>query len=284
MKTALVLEGGGMRGAYTCGVLDSLMEKNITFDAVIGVSAGACHACSYISNQRGRAFRTCSLWLQDKRYMSLDSLFKTGDLFNAQFIYHDIPDKLDPYDYKTFNNSSTKLWVTCTDCQTGKPLYFPIAHIQEDIEYVRASASLPLISNIVEYNGYQMLDGGLSDSIPFEFMMNKGYDKIVVILTREKGYKKEENKAMPLIRTIYKNHPAIIHACKTRHKHYNEELKQLDQLEKEGKIFSLYPSELHVGRLEKDPNKLRELYQTGIKDIQSKEKELLHYLNNEVTQ
>ena len=279
MKTALVLEGGGMRGLYTCGVLDFFMDMNIHFDAVIGVSAGACHACSYVSNQRGRALRTATQWIQDSRYMSLKSLVQTGDLFNAQFVYYDIPNRYDPYDYQAFNQSHTKLYATCTDCYTGKPLYFPIAHMQEDIEFIRASASLPLVANMVNYHGYTMLDGGIADSIPFEHMMEKGYDKIVVVLTRCKGYQKEANALMPLIRKRYKEYPELIKACENRHIHYNQQLQTLDTLEKKNQVFCIYPSEIHVGRLEKDPKKLKELYHTGYTDIQKQKDALLAYLD-----
>lgn len=279
MKTALVLEGGGMRGLYTCGVLDYFMDMNIHFDAVIGVSAGACHACSYVSNQRGRALRTATQWIQDSRYMSLKSLVQTGDLFNAQFVYYDIPNRYDPYDYQAFNQSHTKLYATCTDCYTGKPLYFPIAHMQEDIEFIRASASLPLVANMVNYHGYTMLDGGIADSIPFEHMMEKGYDKIVVVLTRCKGYQKEANALMPLIRKRYKEYPELIKACENRHIHYNQQLQTLDTLEKKNQVFCIYPSEIHVGRLEKDPKKLKELYHTGYTDIQKQKDALLAYLD-----
>lgn len=279
MKTALVLEGGGMRGLYTCGVLDYFMDMNIHFDAVIGVSAGACHACSYVSNQRGRALRTATQWIQDSRYMSLKSLVQTGDLFNAQFVYYDIPNRYDPYDYQAFNQSHTKLYATCTDCYTGKPLYFPIAHMQEDIEFIRASASLPLVANMVNYHGYTMLDGGIADSIPFEHMIEKGYDKIVVVLTRCKGYQKEANALMPLIRKRYKEYPELIKACENRHIHYNQQLQTLDTLEKKNQVFCIYPSEIHVGRLEKDPKKLKELYHTGYTDIQKQKDALLAYLD-----
>ena len=279
MKTALVLEGGGMRGLYTCGVLDFFMDMNIHFDAIIGVSAGACHACSYVSNQRGRALRTATQWIQDSRYMSLKSLVQTGDLFNAQFVYYDIPNRYDPYDYQAFNQSHTKLYATCTDCYTGKPLYFPIAHMQEDIEFIRASASLPLVANMVNYHGYTMLDGGIADSIPFEHMMEKGYDKIVVVLTRCKGYQKEANALMPLIRKRYKEYPELIKACENRHIHYNQQLQTLDTLEKKNQVFCIYPSEIHVGRLEKDPKKLKELYHTGYTDIQKQKDALLAYLD-----
>ena len=280
MKTALVLEGGGMRGAYTCGTIDFFLDHKIQFDGVIGVSAGACHATSLISEQRGRAIRIGAHYLIDKRSFSFKSLIQTGDLFNAQFIYDEIPNVIDPFDYKTFNNSKTRMYCVCFDCETGKTLYVPIPHIQENMEYIRASASLPIVSKIVEYDGHKMLDGGLGDSIPFEFMKEKGYDKIVVVSTKPKGYRKTSNKLMPMIETMYKDYPYVIDALKNRHFRYNEEVEKMEQWEQEGKLFVIYPSDTHdVGRLEQDPVKLERLYETGYQDMEALKDALYAYLN-----
>lgn len=282
MKTALVLEGGGMRGAYTCGVLDSLLENNIVFDAVIGVSAGACHGCSFVSRQKGRSIRTVTKWLEDERYMSIKSLASTGDLFNAQFIYYDIPEKLDHFDYTTFNNTKTKMYVVCTDVNTGKPLYLPIAHIQEDIEYVRASASLPFISKIVQYNGFEMLDGGLVDSIPFQHMMDLGYDKILVVTTRPEDYVKTENKLTPVMHAMYKDYPNLIEAFKNRHIMYNEQTQALYQLRDEGKLLVVSPKQaLDIGRIEKNTEKSMAIYHQGYEDMQEQMESLKTYLGEE---
>lgn len=282
MKTALVLEGGGMRGAYTCGVLDYLLEKEIYFDAVIGVSAGACHACSFVSRQKGRALRTVTTWLQDKRYMSVKSLVQTGNLFNAQFIYYDIPNKYDKFDFVTFNNSKTRMYAVCTDCETGKPLYFPIAHAQEDIEYIRASSSLPLVSKIVEYNGFKMLDGGISDSIPFEHMMKLGYDKIMVVTTQPEDYTKKENSLMPLIDKAYKDYPNLVDALQKRHIMYNEQTKKLKELNEAKQIFAVYPTApLQIGRIEKNPEKITDIYQLGYEDMENKYIEFIQYFNKD---
>lgn len=279
MKTALVLEGGGMRGAYTCGTIDFLLDNNIHFDGVIGVSAGACHATSYISEQRGRAIRIGAHYLVDKRSFSFKSLIQTGDLFNAQFIYDEIPNVIDPFDYKTFNNSKTRMYCVCFDCENGQSIYAPIPHIQENMEYIRASASLPIISKIVEFDGHKMLDGGLGDSIPFEFMMDKGYDKIVVVSTKVRGYRKSSNKLMPMIEKMYKEYPYVIDACKNRHTRYNAQFEKMEELEKEGKLFVIYPSDTHgVGRLEQDVVKLENLYKTGYQDAQDCKDALCEYL------
>lgn len=282
MKTALVLEGGGMRGAYTCGVIDYLLDQQIQFDGVIGVSAGACHATSYISKQRGRAIRIGAHYLVDKRSFSFKSLIQTGDLFNAQFIYDEIPNVIDPFDYKTFNNSKTRLYTVCFDCQNGEALYIPIPHIQENIEYIRASASLPFISKIVSFGGHEMLDGGLADSIPYEFMMKKGYDKIVIISTKPQGYRKSSNKFMALAEKMYKDYPYVEDALKNRHIRYNEQFQKMEELEKEGQLFVLYPSDTHgVGRLEQDVVKLESLYKTGYQDLKDHHEDLDRYLQAE---
>lgn len=279
MKTALILEGGGMRGAYTCGITDFLLENNLSFDLVVGVSAGACHACSFISKQKKRSMRTYTQWVQDKRYMSIKNYVQTGDYFNSEFVYYDIPQEYDPFDFATFNNSKTKLIAVCTDCKTGKPLYMPVAHIQEDMEYIRASSSLPLISQIVNFRGFEMLDGGISDSIPYQYALDRGYDKIVIVRTQQHGYRKSENSLMPLIKARYKEYPYLIEALQNRHLMYNEQVEKEEQLEQEGTLFTFYPSEMNVDRLEKDPIKLKELYDVAISDANKQKEALLNYLN-----
>ena len=184
MKTGLVLEGGGMRGSYTCGVLDAFLDHHIEFNGVIGVSAGACHGCSYVSGQRGRAFRITETYQHDPRYMGIRSLLTTGDLFNAKFTYHTIPEQLDPYDFKAFNETKTKLYAVCTNVESGKAEYFRMIRMEQDVEYVRASASLPLVSRIVEIDGKKLLDGGIADSIPIRKFQSMGYDRNIVVLTQ----------------------------------------------------------------------------------------------------
>ena len=195
MKKGLVLEGGAMRGIFTAGVIDVLLENDIYFDGVIGVSAGACFGCNYVSKQIGRTLRYNLKYCQDPRYCSVRSLIKTGDMFGADFCYHDIPETLDPFDTETFVASSTEFYVVATDIESGEPVYRKMTDCKgEDLEWIRASASMPLASRIVEIDGGKYLDGGIADSIPLDAFQKMRYEKNVVILTRPDGYKKSPNK------------------------------------------------------------------------------------------
>ena len=193
--TGLILEGGGMRGTYTIGVLDFFMDKDIYFSDIYGVSAGACHGCSYISKQRGRAFEIFEKYLNDDRYCSIKSLLKTGDIFGAEMLYDLIPNKYLPYDYDAADSYEGRLFVTATHCVSGKPEYFQITDSRADMQKVRASASLPLLSRNVTIDGEDYLDGGVSDSIPLERSIRSGNEKNVIILTRESGYVKTRSKS-----------------------------------------------------------------------------------------
>ena len=275
----LVLEGGAMRGMYTAGVLDVLLKNGISFDTTVGVSAGAVFGCSFHSKQYGRAIRYNKKYCRDKRYMSLKSLILTGNLFGEQFCYHDIPERLDPFDTKTFEENPGKFYVVTTDVKTGKPIY----HLckdggEEDIEWMRASASLPLVSKIVKTEGYEMLDGGISDSIPVEWMISKGANKIVLVLTREKGYRKEKNPAMPVIKFLYRKYPQFIEACESRYIVYNKTLELVDKLEKEGKVFVIRPEKnLGISKLEKNPENLQIVYDKGKSDMEKQMDNLKKY-------
>lgn len=278
-KLGLVLEGGGMRGAYTTGVLDFLMEQNIYTDGVIGVSAGACHACSYASKQIGRAYRVSTAYVRDKRYMGLSSLLKTGDYFGAKFVYDDIPNNLDLYDYDTFNTSNIKLYAVVTNIETGKAEYMQCINMKHDVLYVRASASLPLLSRPVEINGKKYLDGGVSDSIPIQKFREMGYKKNIVVLTQCKEYRKGKNNLLPLIRKTYKRYPAFVQAVANRHIHYNRTLDELSLLEKKGEIFIICPSSpVEISRLEKNEAKLKALYQQGYEDAKNQFKALQEFI------
>lgn len=278
-KIGLVLEGGGMRGIYTAGVLDFFMEKDLYTDGVIGVSAGACHACSYVSKQKGRAFRTNTDYIKNKNYMSMYSLLKTGDLFGAQFIYDEIPNKLDVYDYDTFNKGKTKLYTVCTNIETGKAEYLQCINMKQDVIYVRASASLPLLSKIVEVDRKKLLDGGATDSIPIKKFQEMGYKKNIVILTRPNDYRKGKNSLLPIIRKVYRHYPKFIHALETRHINYNRTLNELSLMEKEGSVFIIRPSTpVNISRLEKNVSNLKALYTQGYNDAKVQYEALCAFL------
>lgn len=193
-KTGLVLEGGGMRGIYTAGVLDLFMDQGVTFDGVIGVSAGAIHGCSFLSGQRGRNIRYYKKYCQDPRFMSVRNLILTGDIAGERFCYHTLPEKLDPYDYTAFNNNPAEFYVGCSNVETGKPEYLHLTDMKQQIDYLRASASLPLVSKIVHAGGKKLLDGGCTDSIPVKAFMELGYPRNVVVLTRHRGYRKKQRE------------------------------------------------------------------------------------------
>lgn len=268
-KLGLVLEGGGMRGIYTAGVLDFFLDHNIYADGVIGVSAGACHACSYASKQRGRAFRTNTDYIKDKRYMSMRSLITTGDLFGAKFVYDDIPNELDIYDYEAFNKGDIKLYAVCSNIETGKAEYIQCINMVHDVIYVRASASLPLLSKVVEVDGKKLLDGGACDSIPIRRFQEMGYDKNIVVLTQCKEYRKGKNNLLPIIRKVYRKYPKFIAKLEKRHVEYNRTLNELSLMEKEGSVFIIRPSApVEISRLEKNVDKLKVLYDQGYQDAQ----------------
>ena len=266
MKKGLVLEGGGIRGIFSAGVMDVLMEEGIEFDGAIGVSAGAAFGCNYKSRQPRRAIRYNLKYAKDPRYSSVRSLLKTGDLFNAQFCYHDIPEKLYPFDWKTFRENPMQFFLVCTDVETGKPVY----HLCDNdsdwqmLEWFRASGSMPLVSRVVEIGSQKLLDGGISDSIPLRFMENKGYDRNVVILTRPAGYVKEPAPMMRMISRVLQQYPEAVKAMENRHNVYNETLAYIRQREAGKFAFVIRPEEdLDVGRIEHDRFKIREAYKAG---------------------
>lgn len=280
-KSGLVLEGGGMRGIYTAGVLDVMMEEGIAFDGVIGVSAGAIHGCSFVSGQNGRSIRYYEKYCNDKRFMSLSNVFRTGDLIDAQFCYHDLPERLDPYDYKAFNKSRTEFYVTCSNLETGKAEYLRITDMKKQIDMVRASASLPYVSRIVEFEGRKYLDGGCCDSIPVLAFREMGFTKTVVVLTRPETYVKQpESTWMAKLR--YWKYPRFIKALKNRHRRYNQTVCQMKELEDGGDIFVIRPENaIPIERTEKDPVRLREAYCMGRRDGKNQMEALKAWLSKE---
>ena len=268
-RTGLVLEGGGVRGIYTAGVLDVFMEEGLTFDGVIGVSAGAIHACSYLSGQKGRSIRYYRKYVSDPRFMSLRSWLKTGDVVGADFCYHELPDKLDVYDHEGFLRNPTPYWVVCTDVETGKADVLRLTDMRGQIEYLRASASLPYFSRIVTLDGRKYLDGGCSDSIPAEAFRRMGYGRNVVVLTRDASYRKKPEMTA-LARLVYRKYPAFVRTLERRHEMYNEQLAQIGQMEAEGSVFVIRPEKpLEIGRLESDPEKVQHVYEQGCADARA---------------
>lgn len=279
-KTGLVLEGGGMRGLYTAGVLDVFMEHGIRFDGVIGVSAGAIHGCSYVSEQLGRGLRYYKKYCTDWRFMSKKSLIKTGNIVGVEFCYHEIPDKLDPYDHDAFERSETEFYVGCTNIETGEPEYVHITDMRNEIDYVRASATLPFVSKNVEINGKKYLDGGCTDSIPFEAFQEMGFETSVLILTRPSDHVRKPEHPI-LAKLKYRKYPKLVSALTNHHIRYNDTLKRIAELEKAGKIFVIRPERaLEIGRLENDPEKIQSVYDIGYSDGKKHVEALKVWLNN----
>ena len=281
MKTGLILEGGAMRGMFTAGVTDVMMENNVEFDGMIGVSAGAAFGCNYKSRQIGRAIRYNMEYCKDKRYCSFYSLFKTGDIFGADFCYHELPEKLDIFDTEAFIKNPMEFYVVCTDVVTGSPVYHKCDRTDfEDLEWMRASASMPLVSRIVEVGGYKLLDGGISDSVPLRYFESIGYDKNVVVLTQPKEYIKKKNKMMPFLRVALRKYPLMLKALENRHNMYNETIKYICEKEQKGDILVIRPdSVLPVGRIEHNPENLRQTYDLGRKTAQKSMHRIKEFLN-----
>lgn len=268
-KIGLVLEGGGMRGLYTAGVLDFFLEQNLHFDYIVGVSAGACNATSYISRQKGRNKVVNTAFINDWRYLSFKSLLINGSLFGIDFLFDEIPNRLVPFDFETFYRSPVNFKIGTTDCKTGRPVYFEKKDLDRKCTVLRASSSLPLISPIVHYRGYDLLDGGISDPIPICRAVADGCQKNVVVLTRNQGYQKEPVSFIEqmMLKIKYRNYPAFIKTIFKRHEIYNETLKFIDLLEQQGQAVVIRPSSrLEVDRFEKNVEKLLELYSQGYAD------------------
>ena len=264
-KRGLVLEGGAMRGLFTSGILDVMMETGIEPDGLIGVSAGAAFGCNYKSRQPGRAIRYNKRYARDKRYCSWQSWLKTGDLFNAEFGYHVIPKKYDLFDDKAFEQNPMEFYAVCTDVETGLPVYKKLeesTHLTYD--WIRASASMPLASKVVELEGMKVLDGGVADSIPLKFFESIGYDRNVVILTQPEGYVKEHNRLMPLMRIALRKYPKMIEALDQRHIMYNRQLDYVRQAEQEGRCIVIRPdAKLPIGHISHDPEEMQRVYELG---------------------
>lgn len=262
----LVLEGGAMRAIYTAGVLDVFMEEGIWPDGLIGVSAGAIHGSVYLGNQPGRTIRYYKKYSRHKNFMSFYSLLTTGDLVGEQFCYHDLPDFLDPFDYDTFANSKIAYYATCTDLLTGKAIYRRCTDLHKEMDYMRASASMPYVSKIVEIDGQKLLDGGVADSIPLKAFQQMGYDRNIVVLTQCEGYRKKPQKPW-LAKFFYKKYPRFIETLLNRHTVYNQSVLDVETAAERGEVFLIRPSEdLKIDRMERDPARLEAQYNLGRTD------------------
>ena len=267
MKKGLVLEGGAMRGLFSAGVIDILMENNLLPDGVIGVSAGAAFGCNIKSKQPGRVIRYNKKLAHDWRYASFRSLLTTGDYFGGEYAYHYMPRHLDYFDVETFNNNPMEFWAVCTNVGTGKAVYKRLMEVDNNcLEYIRASASMPIAARIVTVEGKKLLDGGIADSIPLRFFQEQGYDRNLVVLTQPANYVKEPNKLIPLMRLWLRRHPRIIRALEQRHIMYNNQLEYVRQEEKKSNTLVLRPeAALTIGHLSHNPDDMQATYEHGRK-------------------
>jgi len=265
MKTGLIMEGGAMRGMFTAGVIDVMMEHGIEFDGAIGVSAGACFGCNYKSRQIGRVIRYNTRFCRDRRYGGFGVLLKTGDYYSRDFCYGEIPTRYDPFDFDTYESNPMEFCIVCTDVDTGEAVYHNYKNRHDHgFEWVRASASMPLVSRMVEIDGRRYLDGALADSIPVKYFESIGYDRNIAILTQPLGFVKKRDTLYPVMKHYYRKYPRLVEAISTRHLRYNEALELIARREQEGRMLVLRPArKLPVGRTEKDPEKLRRAYEIG---------------------
>ena len=278
-KGGLVLEGGGMRGSYTAGVLDFFIDKDLYFENCYAVSAGACNCCNYLSKQRGRSYEINTKYAHDKRYAGIQSYLSTGNYFNYDFTMDELPNKLLPYDYIEFQRTNANFYAVATNIRTGLPEYLKVENIKEQLDYVWASSSLPLMAKSVSLNGEEYLDGGISDTIPVRKAIDDGNKKVVIVLTRDIYYRKKPNKLGQMMKMVYHKYPKLVAAMAKRHIGYNKTLKLIRKLERNGQIFVIRPTkEITVGRLETDAEKLKELYEAGYNDAKNAYEGLKKYL------
>lgn len=271
MKIGLVLEGGGMRGIYTVGVLDTLLNYNYLADYLIGVSAGASNGVSYISGQKDRAKRTIINYIGDKRYLSISNYIKTGSLFGMDFLFKEIPEKLEIFDHDAFFRCKCDYRVGVTNVETGKEEYYgKEALVKEDKNILlQASASIPMAAPIVNYKGKRYLDGGTADPIPIKKAFEDGCDKVIVVLTRDRNYKKKPTPAKPIYSFVFRKYPKMVELLKMRHQIYNDTLEFIKEMEREGKAFVIAPDKpIEIERFEKDKNRLLKIYSNAVRDTE----------------
>ena len=259
------MEGGAMRGIFTCGVLDVFLEHGLRFDGAAGISAGAAFGCNVKARQIGRAIRYNKRYGRDARYCSVRSLLTTGDLYGADFCYRELPRILDPFDSEAFAADPTEFHVGATDVDTGKIVYHKCSDGGDtDMAWIRASASMPLVSRVVEADGYRLLDGGIADPVPYAQMERLGYDRNVYILTQPKGYRKKKPFSAPLYGLMLRKYPRLAEAMAVRHELYNRQMDEIDAKEHRGGILVLRPpGPLGIRRTEGDPKELERVYRIG---------------------
>lgn len=282
----IVFEGGGMRGIFTSGVIDWLIDQDLRFDVVYGVSAGATNGCSFVTGQRDRAYATATEYLKDPEFAGLQSLRKTGDYFNTDFIYRRIPEELYPIDQEGFSERGMRFLVNATNCITGEADFFEIKDMHTDMNYVRASASMPLLSRIVPLDGYVYLDGGIADPLPVREAFRAGCERVVVVKTQPEGYRKKPSRAiMPLIRARYRRYPKLIRTMAERHVRYNASLDYIDEQVRAGKAFVISPmGPLDIKRTESDRNKLKKGYMEGYFVTEGIGEKLKRFLAGEIVE
>ena len=282
MKKGLILEGGAMRGMFTAGVIDVLMENGIEFDGAVGVSAGAAFGVNYKSKQIGRVIRYNTRFVRDKRYCGYRVLMKTGNIFSTEFCYNEVPLVHDVFDFETYENNPMEFYVVATDVETGKAVYHKYEGKNDHcFDWIRASASMPLVSKIVEIDGQKLLDGGMSDSIPVKFFEGLGYTKNVVVLTQPKGYIKKKNKAMPIIKMKYKKYPKLVEVMAKRHEEYNKTTAYIEEKEKNNDLLVIRPPlKLQISKVEKNPETLKKVYEIGREEAKKRLPDIIAFLNS----
>jgi len=280
VKTGLIMEGGAMRGMFTCGVIDVLMENDVRFDGAAGISAGAVFGCNIKSKQIGRAIRYNKKYCRDPRYCSVRSLIRTGDLYGVEFCYHELPDLLDPFDRETFRSNPMEFYIGATDVKTGECVFHRCTDGGEtDIKWLGASASMPLVSRPVSVDGYVLLDGGISNPVPYRYMEKLGYNRNVIVLTQPESYQKKKTKGLPLIKLMMHQYPAVANALTIRHHMYNRQMKEILDRQREGTAFVIRPPEpLGISRTENDPEQLERVYRIGRQVMEAALPELKRFL------
>lgn len=280
-SAGLVLEGGGMRGMYTAGVLDVLMEHGVAFGHTVGVSAGACFGCNIKSHQAGRAIRYNKAFCADRRYASLGNWLRTGDLYSVDFAYREVPLVRDPFDLDAYLSDPSRFTVVCTDIDTGEAVYRDLNEGTAEgiIDWIRASASIPVLARPVELDGRRLLDGGVADSIPWRWMLAQGHARTVVVLTQPAGYRKEPNGLMPFLRVWLHRYPKLVEELADRHERYNASVAGLEAAERAGELFVIRPSEsVQAPAMVRDPKVLERIYRVGRRDAAAQLSALEAYL------